>query len=346
MTILNHTNSELMAMRLNSVTQAGRDLTVTTRLCGRGSRRSQTMAPPRSLTSEQEELYKTYSLEDKKDRLAGPEPKRFAVADGYLNEVGKCSAATLLRLGAGALVYGYGFSLARINDDDSGYAVMRLGRLYKSVEKSASLGRYSRPTAPLVLFHRTDSAGCKKVREALSILDLDVLVYPIPDGGPRWTSVQGFEEGMEGPVLVDPSSGMTLNNADEIVEYLFTMYGNPNKIPWILQSNAISTFLLHSALKMRAGKGSIYKGNNKVPEKPLVFWAYEASPFCAVVQEVLCELAIPHVIINVARGSAKRSILYQEVGHFQAPFLEDPNHGICMFESAAIIEHLLSKYGQ
>lgn len=300
------------------------------------------MAPVRSLASE--EIYS--SMEDKKDKMSGPEPKRFAVAEGYLQDVGRCSAATLLRLGAGALVLGYQFSMERIGSDDTGYAVMRLGGLFKSVEKSSCLSGYPRPSRPLVLFHRTDSAGCKKVREAMSILDLDVLVYPIPDGGPRWTSVAGFEQGMEGPVLVDSTHGVTLRDADAIVEHLFTMYGNPNKIPWILRSNAVSDFLLQSALKMRGGTGSMYKGNTQVPEKPLVFWAYEASPFCAVVQEVLCELAIPHVIKNVARGSAKRSILFGEVGHFQAPFLEDPNENVCMFESAAIIEHLLSKYGQ
>ena len=32
----------------------------------------------------------------------------------------------------------------------------------------------------------------------------------------------------------------------------------------------------------RMGKGSGYKGNGKVPEKPLVYWGYEASPFCKV----------------------------------------------------------------
>lgn len=30
------------------------------------------------------------------------------------------------------------------------------------------------------------------------------------------------------------------------------------------------------------GKGSGYKGNGKTPEQPLVYWGYEASPFCKV----------------------------------------------------------------
>lgn len=31
----------------------------------------------------------------------------------------------------------------------------------------------------------------------------------------------------------------------------------------------------------RLGKGSGYKGS-KLPEKPLVYWGYESSPFCKV----------------------------------------------------------------
>merc|ERR1712216_961772 len=39
------------------------------------------------------------------------------------------------------------------------------------------------------------------------------------------------------------------------------------------------------------------------PEKPLEFWSYEASPFCRVVRELLCELELPHKVITTARGS-------------------------------------------
>ena len=35
------------------------------------------------------------------------------------------------------------------------------------------------------------------------------------------------------------------------------------------------------ALLRRFGKGSGYKGS-KLPEKPLVYYGYEASPFCKV----------------------------------------------------------------
>jgi len=63
------------------------------------------------------------------------------------------------------------------------------------------------------------------------------------------------------------------------------------------------------------------------------------------VREVLCELEIPYLQKTAARGSPKRQELIDTYGTFQVPFLEDPNTGICMFESKAIIEYLEKTYG-
>ncbi|XP_031097295.1 uncharacterized protein LOC116001546 isoform X2 [Ipomoea triloba] len=49
-------------------------------------------------------------------------------------------------------------------------------------------------------------------------------------------------------------------------------------------------------------------------------------------------------ICRCARGSPKRQSLYQRVGHFQVPYLEDPNTGVQMFESAEIVEYLRATY--
>nr|AFK42328.1 unknown [Lotus japonicus] len=93
----------------------------------------------------------------------------------------------------------------------------------------------------------------------------------------------------------------------------------------------------------RITKGTTYTPA-KLPPQPLKLWAYEGSPFCKLVREVLVELELPHILYSCARGSSKRHILYQRTGHFQAPFLEDPNTGIEMFESADIIEYLRTIY--
>lgn len=43
----------------------------------------------------------------------------------------------------------------------------------------------------------------------------------------------------------------------------------------------------------------------------------QASPFCKVVREVLCELELPFVQQTVSRGSPRRQELYDQEGHFQ-----------------------------
>jgi hypothetical protein len=158
--------------------------------------------------------------------------------------------------------------------------------------------------------------------------------------GPAWSGM-GSDQRVS---MVDPSSGVTVTGSD-IVEYLFVTYGNPIKIPMMLKSNAVSDLTLRLAMSLRTGKGATFSGTpDRRPQKPLVFWAYEASPFCAVVREVLSELAIPYMLVNCARGSPKRNVLFSTYGHFQAPCLVDENAGVAMFESAAIIEYLKKTY--
>lgn len=57
-------------------------------------------------------------------------------------------------------------------------------------------------------------------------------------------------------------------------------------------------------------------------KQPLVFWGYEASPFCRLVKEALNELEIPHIQKSCARGSAKRKELKAKAGAFLVPYIE------------------------
>jgi glutathione S-transferase len=83
---------------------------------------------------------------------------------------------------------------------------------------------------------------------------------------------------------------------------------------------------------------------SRLPEKPLELWAYEQSPFCKIASEAFSELEIPHIYHSCARGSSKRDELKQKTGKFQVPYMEDPNTGVKLFESAAIVEYLKSTY--
>ncbi|KAL0347042.1 UNVERIFIED_CONTAM: Alpha carbonic anhydrase 1, chloroplastic [Sesamum calycinum] len=113
------------------------------------------------------------------------------------------------------------------------------------------------------------------------------------------------------PYMVDPNTGVSMYESDDIIKYLVDKYGDGN-VPLLLSLGLLTVNFEGFAMIGRMGKGSSYSPS-KLPPKPL-----EASPFCKVVREVLVELELPHILHSCARGSPKRQILYQRVGHFQS----------------------------
>ena len=70
--------------------------------------------------------------------------------------------------------------------------------------KVASPGK--RPEKPLELYEFESCPYCRKVREALSMLDLDALIYPCPKGGPQFREEVKKRGGKAlFPFLVDPN---------------------------------------------------------------------------------------------------------------------------------------------
>ncbi|KAF7147686.1 hypothetical protein RHSIM_Rhsim03G0074800 [Rhododendron simsii] len=208
-----------------------------------------------------------------------------------------------------------------------------------------------------------------QVREIVAILDLDVLFYPCPRNGPNFRPKVGQMGGKQQfPYMVDPNTGVAMYESDDIIKYLVGKYGDGN-VPFMLSLGLLTTLTEGFAMIGRMGRGSSYTPS-KLPPKPLEVWAYEPSPFCKIVREVLVELELPHLLRRVisgsvncgkkiaqmvkeegyqaldnsARGSPKRQILYEKAGHFQVPYLEDPNTGVQMFESAEIVEYLRATY--
>ncbi len=273
-------------------------------------------------------------------KLVGPEPQRFVVAEGQLKEIASAAFITMLRAGAGALTSGYKTSIVRETDENKNkYTLASLPGGFR-IEESSTAGKFPRPAETLIIYD-AQNADSRKIREALCILDIDTMFKPCAEGGNTSKSAPSSNV----PFMIDPNNGTEMSDADEIVAYLFRNYGN-NKIPLVLRKGPINDITAKIGMAPRKEKGTAYTGNpEKAPTKPLEYWAYEASPFCAVVREVLSELEIPHLMKTVARGSTKRQELFDRRGHFQAPYLEDPNTGVAMFESAAIIEYLRKTYG-
>lgn len=142
--------------------------------------------------------------------------------------------------------------------------------------------------------------------------------------------------------MLDPNTGISMYESDDIIKYLVGKYGD-GSVPLMLSLGIFTTLTAGLAMIGRLGKGSIYTPA-RLPEKPLELWAYEASPFCKIVREALVELELPHLYHCTPRGSPNRQNLFEKTGYAQVPYLEDPNTGVKMFESAEIVEFLRATY--
>lgn len=201
-----------------------------------------------------------------------------------------------------------------------------------------------RPAQPLELYEFEACPYCRKVREALTALDLEAIVYPCPKGGKRFRDVAIAKGGKAMfPYLVDPNTGKAMYESDDIVAYLYAAYG-AGSVPFLSTGGPVFqvSSAIASAWRLTAGmrvEASI------APVEPLELWSFEASPFCRIVREVLCSLEIPYRLHNVGKGSPSRDAFVQRSGKMQVPFLVDPNSGVEIFESADIVRYLRATYG-
>jgi glutathione S-transferase len=201
----------------------------------------------------------------------------------------------------------------------------------------------TRPAQPLELYEFEGCPFCRKVREALSILDLDAVVYPCPKNGPRFRP-EVVRRGGKAlfPYLVDPNHQLALYESDDIVRHLFQAYGD-GRVPRSLGLGIVTDVASGLASAARVGRGSSYR-RAREPKAPLELWSFEASPFCRIAREALTELELPYVLHNVAKGSPKRDAFVRRSGKMQVPYLVDPNTSAAMFESAEIVAYLETTY--
>ncbi|KAL0410118.1 UNVERIFIED_CONTAM: hypothetical protein Slati_3601500 [Sesamum latifolium] len=268
-----------------------------------------------------------------------PKPKPFSVRPDKIFDILGASLALLFRLTTSVLVSGYTVTVVPANEIPSDQYALGFAGL--KLKETSKLG--PRPEKPIEIYEFESCPFCRKVREIVAVLDLDVLYYPCPRNGPNFRpKVSQMGGKQQFPYMVDPNTGVSMYESDDIIKYLVGKYGDGN-VPLLLSLGLLTTLTEGFAMIGRMGKGSSYTPS-KLPPKPLEIWAYEASPFCKVVREVLVELELPHILHSCARGSPKRQILYQRVGHFQVPYLEDPNTGVQMFESAEIVDYLRATY--
>lgn len=218
-----------------------------------------------------------------------------------------------------------------------------------------------------ILFNDENDAQCRLVREALTELNLDVLVYPCPVGADRFAAQlqQYGGTNTQVPFLVDPNTQVKLEGAEAINAYLFQHY-KQMAIPKSLDANRVNLLTSRLASLARV-RGAIKAKPSQEAQKPLVLYSFESSPYSRPVRERLCELQLPYHLVNLGKqqradmgpakfrfhlgqyhpiANTKRAKLLAEKGHVQVPFLIDPNKNIELFESKDILEYLTKTYAQ
>jgi len=205
------------------------------------------------------------------------------------------------------------------------------------------------PEKLLELYEFEACPFCRRVREAMSEFDLDAMVYPCPRGGTRFRpKVVAMGGSARFPYLVDPNPAegpRAMYESADIVTYLRETYGGPSAPVWL---GPLAVMAAGMAAGLRAGHGRAAVPSHPAA-KPLELWSFEGSPYCRLVREALCELELPYVLHNVAKGSRHRDAFVARSGKMRVPYLVDPNAegpaATGMFESAYIVRYLVETYG-
>jgi glutathione S-transferase len=222
-----------------------------------------------------------------------------------------------------------------------------LVRLGRGLNRSVTADQRPEPKQLLELYDFEACPYCRKVREALSELDLDYLEHPVAKGSAHRAQLTALGGKVQAPYLIDPNTGTRLYESDEIIAYLNETYGGGHRAGWSLPVPSVIDNL-NSALAsgVRFGRGGRCRVTDRPATlEPLTLYNMEGSPYCRKVRETLSELDLDYIVRNLPKGSPKRAALTKRGGKMQVPYLVDPNTDRAMYESDDIIAYLEAQYG-
>lgn len=200
-----------------------------------------------------------------------------------------------------------------------------------------------RPAERLVLYEFEACPFCRKVREALTMLDLSVEVRPCPKQGKTWRPELVARGGKaQFPYLIDPNTGREMYESADIIDYLYATYGT-GAPHWSLRLGPLTHLTSMLASLWRPMSGRTARASRQ-PDEPLELYSFDISPYCRLARETLCELELPYILHNVGKSSPSRPAFVARSGRMRVPYLVDPNTGAEMFESADIVAYLNATY--
>lgn len=186
---------------------------------------------------------------------------------------------------------------------------------------------------------------CRRVREAMTELDLSVEVYPCPKGSVRHREMVCKIGGKEQfPFLVDLNTGVSLYESGDIVKYLFQQYGQGSNPSVGLLESTIFTGWMPTLLRAGRGMTAWERSKTEAPSKMLELFSFENNLYARIVREALCELELPYFLHNVGEGSSKYELLFEVSNSKEVPYLIDPNTGVKMGDYKKILSYLFQTY--
>jgi glutathione S-transferase len=243
-------------------------------------------------------------------------------------------------------------------------ATSMLATLVRATNGIQSVPAEIKPKQTLQLYDIENCPYCRLVREVLTELDLDAEIYPCPKSGERFRPELVSRGGKaQFPYLVDRNTGVEMYESLDIIEYLFTTYGQ-RELPAKWRAGKLQTLgsMLASAPRVTRGMQA-HPGAS--PEYLLELYSFESSPYARPVRELLCEMEIPYLLRNCGRTSLKewvlpplqerlniqpepdlqnRRELQDAEGKVSIPYLYDPNTERGLFESSDILNYLRKTY--
>jgi glutathione S-transferase len=230
---------------------------------------------------------------------------------------------------------------------------------------TSSTRDHLQPEGLLYLFDREGDPECRLVREALTGLNLDVMIMPCPLGGRNIKQLESDSGSDSIPALFDANTDERYVGAPQIIQHLYERYKGTS-VPESVRVSAkkLAFSRVSSLVRFNAG---LKAKESSPPAKPLVLYSFESSPYSRVVRELLCELELPYFLINLGKQqradmgpaklrfnigpyapikNSKREAFFQLHGNVQVPYLEDPNTGASLFESDAIVAYLKREYAR
>ena len=193
-----------------------------------------------------------------------------------------------------------------------------LARLGAGRSINPTLG--ARPARRLILYEFEGCSVCRRVREAISDLDLEVEVRPCPKEGVRFRPSVQSREGASFPFLIDPNQGVELFESRDIIAHLYRHYGD-GRVPTRLTSALFRpTSVVATMLRGVAGT---WRRASYVPDEPLSLEGFEGDADARLVRERLSELELPYIRRN---GAVVR--------------LVDPSTSVTLEGSDAILAYL------